>query len=487
MGLAGLAAALVVAGAVVLVVRGLDVRLVLLVAAVALAALGGDVAPVVREFLGTFSNEKFVVPICSAMGFAYVLRHTGCERHLVLLLVRPLRRVRGLLIPGVVLVGFVVNIPVISQTSTAVCIGAVVVPLMRAAGYSFPTVGACLLLGSSVGGELLNPGAPELNTVFDKTKVSTVVQARGHLPPVLFVQLAVATAAFWALSLRWERRRDPSPGPTPEKGGEEEFIPSPPSLIGKGSGGLGSEPPTPERVNVVKACVPLVPLVLLFLTGPPFNAIHVGQGWLVPFPPASASAAVAGGAGMAAADLKPNAYFSSRLVGLAMLVGVLAAAAATPGRAGGCVKLFFEGAGYGFTHVVSLIVVANCFGKGVEQVGLAQALGDLIARAPNLLVPLAGFVPLAFAAVSGSGMASTQSLYGFFYGPALTHGANPVDIGAVVSLGAAAGRTMSPVAAVVLMCGSLTGTNPFVLVGRVAGPLLLGMTVVVALRMMGVI
>ncbi|MFO0825685.1 MAG: hypothetical protein U0792_21620 [Gemmataceae bacterium] len=47
-----------------------------------------------REFLATFSNEKFVVPICSAMGFAYVLRHTGCERHLVLLLVKPLRRVR---------------------------------------------------------------------------------------------------------------------------------------------------------------------------------------------------------------------------------------------------------------------------------------------------------------------------------------------------------------------------------------------------------
>ena len=99
---------------------------------------------VVREFLATFSNEKFVVPICTAMGFAYVLRHTGCERHLVLLLVKPLRYVRWLLVPGVIAVGFLVNIPVISQTSTAVCIGPVVVPLMRAAGYSMPTMGrAC--------------------------------------------------------------------------------------------------------------------------------------------------------------------------------------------------------------------------------------------------------------------------------------------------------------------------------------------------------
>ncbi len=171
MGFAGFAALAVVAAAVVLVIRGWDVRLVLLTAALSIglasevSAAPADLfkfkglAAVVREFLATFSNEKFVVPICTAMGFAYVLRHTGCERHLVLLLVKPLRHVRALLVPGVIAIGFLVNIPVISQTSTAVCIGPVVVPLMRAAGYSMPTVGACLLLGTSVGGELLNPGA----------------------------------------------------------------------------------------------------------------------------------------------------------------------------------------------------------------------------------------------------------------------------------------------------------------------------------------
>src|SRR6478735_1845575 len=110
-----LAAGAVIVAAVWAVAKGVDVRLVLLAAAVVLAGLKGDLSVVVREFLGTFSNEKFVVPICAAMGFAYVLRHTGCERHLVLLLVRPLRTVRWLLVPGVVCVGFLVNVPVISQ------------------------------------------------------------------------------------------------------------------------------------------------------------------------------------------------------------------------------------------------------------------------------------------------------------------------------------------------------------------------------------
>jgi DcuC family C4-dicarboxylate transporter len=45
---------------------------------------------------------------------------------------------------------------------------------------------------------------------------------------------------------------------------------------------------------------------------------------------------------------------------------------------------------------------------------------------------------------------------------------------------------MSPVAAVVLMCGTLTTTNPFTLAKRVAVPLLVGMVVVTALRMCGV-
>jgi DcuC family C4-dicarboxylate transporter len=151
------------------------------------------------------------------------------------------------------------------------------------------------------------------------------------------------------------------------------------------------------------------------------------------------------------------------------------------------VKQFFEGAGYGFTHVVSLIVVATCFGKAIEAAGLAQSLGQLIAETPRLMQPLAAFVPLAFAAISGSGMASTQSLYGFFHGPALALGLDPVSVGSLVSVGSAAGRTMSPVAAVTLMSATLTGTNPFTLAKRVAGPLLAGIVVVVILRMCGVL
>lgn len=151
----------VVAVAVVAVARRLDVRLVLFVAALVLGGLAGDLGPVIRTFLVTLSSEQFIVPICSAMGFAQVLRYSGCDQHLVQLLVKPIRRVRALLIPGTVAVGCIVNISVISQASTAVAVSAVLVPLLRAARISATTIGAALLLGASIGGELLNPGIPK--------------------------------------------------------------------------------------------------------------------------------------------------------------------------------------------------------------------------------------------------------------------------------------------------------------------------------------
>ena len=89
--LAGLLVVIVAVGAIV---RRAEVRLTLLLAALALGAVAGKPEGIVRTFLRMMTNEQFVVPLCCCLGFAYVLRHTDCDRHLVHLLVRPLRRAR---------------------------------------------------------------------------------------------------------------------------------------------------------------------------------------------------------------------------------------------------------------------------------------------------------------------------------------------------------------------------------------------------------
>ena len=101
--------------------------------------------------------------------------------------------------------------------------------------------------------------------------------------------------------------------------------------------------------------------------------------------------------------------------------------------------------------------------------------------------PLAAFVPLAFAAVSGSRDGEHAEPLRVLPRPGGGAGPRPGGGRGAGVAGSAAGRTMSPVAAVTLMCATLTGTNPFTLAKRVAVPLLVGVAVVVLLRLAGVL
>ncbi|HEY1379299.1 MAG TPA: C4-dicarboxylate transporter DcuC [Gemmataceae bacterium] len=427
----------VIAAAVVAIARRVDVRLVLLLAALALGGLAGDVGPVVRKFFETLANEQFVLPICTAMGFAQVLRHSGCDRHLVHLLARPLRRAGPFLIPGAVLVGFVVNVSVISQASTAVAVGTVLVPLLRSAGLSPVTVAAALSLGASVGGEVLNPGAPEINTIAARAKVEATACVE-RVAPVLLLQLAVALAVFWPLCLRAERAaRSAVPPDDAKAAGAAEF-----------------------RVNLLKALVPVIPLALLMIVGPPFNLVELPRGWLVD-----------------ARDTRVTTY-SARLVGVCMLAGTGLAALTAPRTVGQVAGVFFEGAGSALARIVSIIVVASCFAEGVILLRLNEPIAAAIRARPDLVWPLAGGLTLLFAVLCGSGYAATQSLYGIFVTDAMGTELM-LRIGAVVSVSAAAGRTMSPVAVVNLTTASLAETEPLAVARRVAVPLLVATTVTV--------
>lgn len=451
---------IVVAAALWALARKIDVRLTLTLAGLALGLLAGDPGAVVRKFFSTFADERYIIPIGSAMGFAYVLRHTFCDQHLVHLLTNPLRRVLPLLVPGAVLVGYLVNIPVISQTSTAVAIGPVLIPLLLAGGVSPVTAGAALLMGASVGGELWNPGAPEYRTVLEKSAelgrwsgdwsvVPMPVDATAMVRQTAMLnllQLAVSLAIFWWLCLRAESRRSAER----EEAARERD---------------GPEAAPEFRVNLFKALVPIAPLAILFLVGgavpKPTQVVELPQDWLVD-------------ARSKLDQISPDSTFDARLIGVSMLVGVVLAALTDLKRAAGVMRSFFDGAGFALAEVIAIIVAANCFGEGIRLIGLAQVIGGAVEQAPLLLIPLAALIPLLMGFVSGSGMASTQGLYEFFARPAWAAGIDPLLVGSVVSLAAAAGRTMSPVAAVTLMSARLTETAVPDLLRRVTLPLIAG-------------
>lgn len=102
----------------------------------ALAALAGKPWAVFDAFLKTMGEGKIIGPICSAMGFAFVLKRTGCDRELVKLLLRPIRNVRWLLVPGGCAVGFLTNSAITSQTAAAAAV-------VDSAGYDCCGLASC--------------------------------------------------------------------------------------------------------------------------------------------------------------------------------------------------------------------------------------------------------------------------------------------------------------------------------------------------------
>jgi DcuC family C4-dicarboxylate transporter len=420
----------------VLIARGVDVRLVLVSGALPLFLATGHAAAMPAKLVAEMANPGTVVPICSAMGFAYVLGVTQCDQHLVRLLLRPLRPWRALLIPGGIASGYLINTTIVSQAGTAAVLGPILIPLLRAGGLGAATAGAILLLGSSAGGELFNPGAVEMRKLAELTG-RTGGAVVGRLAPLNLVAFSAALCAFWIMAAKRKRSNGAADSTAPQ-----------PVHAPEGTADF--------RVNLLKACVPLLPLVILF-----------------------------------ADSLMGTASFLHRLEGparilAAMLLGVAAAALMSFKLAGSLAAAFFEGAGYAYQHVISLIVAASTFAEGVRQSGLVELVIGAITPLPALTNLVAMALPWALAFVSGTGIAPAVAIMEFFVPAADSMGLEPVRIGALAALGAHFGRTMSPAAAVVMVSSRLAQATPRELIREVALPLFAGGAALLIAALVGI-
>ncbi len=415
-------ASLVLVGVTISAFRGVDVRLALFLGAIPLFLISSGLPTMLKRTVAEMANAGTVVPICSAMGFAHVLRLTGCDQHLARLLVRPLRSMRALLIPGGVLAGYLINTTIVSQAATAAVLGPILVPLLAAGGLNPSTAGAVLLLGSSMGGELYNPGAVEIRKLAElsgRTGAEVVARSIG----LNLTACSAALLAFWAIAAR-------------RAGPQGESVPS-------------------LAINPYKALVPLLPIVILLIDG------LVGPNPIT----------------------RPLEGPPKILA--AMLVGLAAAALADPAKISEIVASFWEGAGQGYYHVISLIVCASTFGEGIQRSGLVGLTVHSLAGAPGLAMVAALVIPWALAVVSGTGIAPAVAVMEFFIPEARTLGLDPMTLGTVAAMGAHFGRTMSPAAAVVMMAARVSGGQPRDLLRLVTPPLMIGGAVLLARALMG--
>jgi C4-dicarboxylate transporter, DcuC family len=418
-------------------VRRVDVRLVLLGAGLAMALLAGRPLAIADTFTRAMVTAM-VAPICASMGFAALMHATGCDRHLVHALLAPMRRLEWLVLPGGILSAYLVNVAVPSQGATAAALGPILVPLLLASGRTPAVAGAALVLGASFGGDLLNPGAQDIQAVAGTAGISAA-ELSARVIPASLAGIIVATIVFTLSNLRRAVTATTPGDPVVETPVEEPWL----------------------RVNPLKAVIPLLPIVLLLTAYAGWAPLD----WLIAIPPGEEWAPLAG----------------ALPVVRAMLIGALFGVVVAWREVLSLSKAFFDGMGAAYASIISLTITAQCFGAGVALIGLSEALLRLAAAA-NALVPLSAGFPWALATLSGSGSGPILAFAQTFL-TQVSPADHPVMLGAAACLGGAFGRTMSPVSAVVVYGSGLVGVSPLLVIRRLLPALLAGGAVALAVAL----
>ncbi len=414
----------VLGAAVYSVVRGVDVRLVLFTAGLILASLVMKPLVIFDTFQRVMGDGKIIGPICSAMGYAFVLRATCCDREMVRLLMRPVQQIRWLLIPGGCFVGFFTNMAITSQTAAAAAVGPILVPILLAARIHPIIAGAVLILGCSGGGNLFNPGEPDIVAIQTATlaPLPSVLDA-AFRPELIGFGVAVLVFTMMAFFMK------------PTAAVEEVEL---------------HDEQSSQKIQYYKAILPPLPVAVLLLCQPKFRLFPSLLG-LYP-------------------DGLPVVHVMLFFTIIVLLLNYKDITSLT--------KTFFEGLGYAYIHVISLIIAASCLIAGMEAVGLVQIVVTMVSNFDFTAKAISGSMTWLLAVLSGSGTAPSVSFSKAVL-PALAkiNQQGAVDLGVIGAIGATFGRTMSPVAAIVIFTTTLVKTTPFELVKRTAPALLAGFIV----------
>lgn len=415
------AAIVIVLGSILAIIRHYDVRLVLFTAGLLLASLAGNPLLIFSTFESKMGDGAVIAPICTAMGYAFLLRTIGADKHMVRLLIAPIRTIRFLLVPGGCLIGFFTNMAITSQTASAAAVGPILIPIMIAARWHPIIAGATLVLGCSAGGNLFNPGEPDIVAIHKAANIDipTIINT-AVLPETIGFLSAVVV--FAVLAHLYTPKHNPEAMDTIQEISE-------------------------ENINIAKALLPPLPIFLLILSQPSLGILK---------------------------DFIPH-YAQGMPVAHAMLFSAIFAILITHRDNNHKVEQFFEGIGYGFIHVIALIITATCFINGLQAVGLVHTLVQSVKDFDAMAKIISGVVPYCFAIISGSGTAPSVAFTNAVV-PSLAavNPAHAVDIGILGAIGATFGRTMSPVAAVIIFSAGLCHVKPLHIVERTAPALLCG-------------
>lgn len=392
------------------IIKKYETRLVLFLSGVAMSALAGKPVEAINAFSAAMINSGLVPVICTVMGFAFVMKLTKCDAHLVHLLAAALGKFRVILIPGTVVVTFLINIALPSAAGCGAAVGAIMIPTLIGAGVS-PVMAACAVLAGTWG-SVFNPGTAHVPFIakLGNTDVMTVIA--GHTMASIVDMFVVAILLTIIARVLKED--------------------------GSGEVGTGNAVKANDdfRVSFLKASVPVIPLLLLVLGS---KQIHLIPEISVP---------------------------------AAMLIGTALGFAVTLTKVDEVSKQFFDGMGNAYGNVIGIIIAAAVFTKGMELIGLTGALITAMKSSEAVARLAATFGPFIIAVLGGSGDAATLAFNGAITPHAAQFGFGILPMGSQAFIAGALGRSMSPVAGVAIVCAGLAQVNPIEMAKRNAIPMI---------------
>ncbi|HIR21026.1 MAG TPA: C4-dicarboxylate transporter DcuC [Candidatus Aphodousia faecalis] len=403
-------ALVIVALTLVALVKRYETRLVLCVSGLLMCIISLDPIAAYNQFAKSMTTGNLIQSICSAMGFAFLVSYTKCDIHLVQLLTRPMKSLGLFLIPCCTLLTAVINAAIPSAAGCAAAVGATLIPLMIRSGITPAGAGAAVLAGTY--GSNFNPGGAH----------PVMISGMAGIEPMEFIIENAFT--YTVLSLVGALMITVV----------EVFL-----RDHKGSGDLGNIQTDTTggitKVNILYALAPMVPLVILLLGNTYVPAIKMG-------------------------------------VAQAMLIGVTYTMIVTRINPQNAFKEFFNGAGKGYGNVLGIIISAGVFAAGLREAGVVDALIEALKQANEYARVGGALGTWAMAVLMGSGDAATFAFNEAVTPHAAEFGMTISELGNTVMCAAQLGRTMSPIAGVVILLAGMSQVSPIDLVKRTAVPMI---------------
>lgn len=304
-------------------IKRYETRLVLITGGLVMAFLSFKPMIAFHQFDKSMTNPNLIIAICSAMGFAAVVKLTGCDTHLVSLLTKPLKKLGLFLLPACGLVTAVVAVALPSTAGCSAAVAPTLIPILVRAGFK-PAIAAAMIIGGGIAtSPFLNPGVSH-NAFIAKMAGMDVMQLIAFSAPRT---VGLGILAIILMTVVCVVYKDYNKNQT-----EEEME------ANLALGGTAGNASLPEHPNVLKAIAPLLPVVILVVASIWFK------------------------------DLKVS-------VGTAMLLGTIYVFLVTRANPAEISKKFFDGMGEGYAKIMGIIIAAGVFASGLTAAGV---VGDLV-------------------------------------------------------------------------------------------------------------